>query len=687
MLGGFRRIRQQQRQQQQNGGNNGETAKPKWSQSVNGGLSFSRVSNDVLNPFPTLGGQLESHNYNANGGYTAVKSRFLNSLRFNYNRTHTHTLNRFTGVSNIENQLGISGVSQLPDDFGLPNLNFAPEFSSLQDTAPQFRQTQNFTFADSMNWTTGKHGWSWGGDYRRQLIDVSNAPNARGTFTFTGYGSGLPFADFLMGYPQQTSVQFGGDNYSFRSNAFDLFGQDNWRLAKNLTVNLGLRYEYVSPLTELSGKLVNLDVAPGFTAVAPVLPGQVGPLTGIQYSNGLIHADRDNFAPRAGLAWKPFSKTVVRTGYSINYNLGQYASIATQLGFQPPFAVTATHTAPASNPGFLTLQNGFPATNTPVTNTYAVDPDYRLAYVQSWNVNIQQEVKSDMVINIGYTGAKGTHLDEVRAPSLDANASGTPPSGSLLQAAQPFLYESSNGSSILQSGSIRVRKRMRHGLQLGGTYTYSKSIDDASSIGGTAVVVAQNDLDLAAERGLSSFDQRHRFTADYYYQLPFGKEKKWLHGDSWEDKLFGGFAVQGNIALSSGFPFSPRIFGSISDLARGANGSLRPNLVPGQLVPLNNPTIKEWFNTSAFVYPVPGQFGDAGRNIIEGPGTIGFDMAFSKTILLKEMQNLEMRVSFTNIFNHANWTGIDTTLGSPTFGQVTSVASMRKAQLIARYRF
>jgi hypothetical protein len=677
ILGGIRRIRQQQRQQQQNGGKD-QQQKSKWSQSVNGGLSFSRVSNDLLNPFPGLGGQLNTHNYNANAGYTAVKGLFLNSLRFNYNRSNTNTLNHFTGVSNIEGQLGINGISQLPNDFGLPNLTFAPEFSSLQDTAPQFRLTQNFTFADSASLTKGKHGWTWGGDYRHQLIDVNNAPNARGTFVFTGDATGLPLADFLVGFPQQTSVQFGGDNYHFRANAFDIFGQDNWRAFKNFTLNLGLRYEYVSPMTELSGKLVNLDVASGFSAVSPVLPGQVGPITGIQYPNSLINPDRNNFAPRAGIAWRPFNRTVVRTGYSINYNLGQYAYMATQLGFQPPFAFTETNNA--AGPTGLTLQNGFPASNTPVTNNYAVDPNYRLAYVQSWNLNIQQEVKGDMVINIGYTGAKGTHLDEVRAPSLDS-------SNGRLNNAQPFLFESSNGSSILHSGSIRVRKRMRHGIQLGGTYTYSKSIDDASSIGGSAVVVAQNDLDLAAERGLSSFDQRHRFTADYYYQLPFGKEKKWLHGDSWQDKFFGGFAFQGNIALASGFPFSPRIFGSSLDLDRGANGSLRPDIVPGQSIQVSDPSIQEWFNTAAFVAPAKGQFGAAGRNIIEGPGTIDFDMAFSKTIQVKEMQSLEVRIAATNVFNHANFAGIDTTLGSPTFGRVISVASMRKAQLIARYRF
>jgi hypothetical protein len=238
----------------------------------------------------------------------------------------------------------------------------------------------------------------------------------------------------------------------------------------------------------------------------------------------------------------------------------------------------------------------------------------------------------------------------------------------------------------MHSGILRVRKRLRHGFSVGGTYIYSKSIDDASSIGGGATVVAQNNLDIAAERGLSSFDQRHRFTGDYIYELPFGKEKKWLTKVGWAQNVFGGFSFSGNLTLASGMPFSPRIFGNPSDLARGVTGSARPDLVPGQSIQVTNPSISQWFNTAAFAVP-SGPFGNAGRNVIIGPGTIDFDMALSKTIPVKEMQSLELRLSATNVFNHANFTTIDTTLGSPTFGQVTAAGAMRRAQITARYRF
>src|SRR5262249_23857550 len=384
--------------------------------------------NTVLNPFPGLGGKQTVHNMNTNFGYSAVKGLFLNSLRFTWSRNNVNGTNQFTNVNNIEGQLGIAGVSQLPADYGLPVLNFQPQFSSLRDMTPAFRNNQTFAISDSMSLTRGKHSWTWGGDFRRILADVRNAANARGTFTFTGTATGSPFADFLLGYAQQTSIQFGAEDYQFRANSWDLFVQDNWRVGKNLTLNLGLRYENVTPYVEANQQLANLDVAPDFSAVAVVLPGQIGPITGKKFPDSLINPDRNNFAPRVGLAWKPFSKTVVRAGYGINYNLAQYGLMSTQLGFQPPFANAQINSLLSSQPQTgLTLQNGFPvAAPNPnhITNTYAVDPDYKLAYVQSWNINIQQELKSSVVINVGYTGSKGTHLDIVRAP--DQTPTGLP---------------------------------------------------------------------------------------------------------------------------------------------------------------------------------------------------------------------------------------------------------------------
>ena len=186
------------------------------------------------------------------------------------------------------------------------------------------------------------------------------------------------------------------------------------------------------------------------------------------------------------------------------------------------------------------------------------------------------------MVNIGYNGSKGTDLDIVTAPNRT-------PSGLLLPTVGAFNYETSQRSSILHAGSLRVRKRLAHGLAVGGTYVYSKSIDDASSIGGGAVVVAQNPLNLAAERGLSSFDQRHKFTGDFLYELPFGTGKRWLSSAGPLTRAFGDWAVSGSFTIASGTPFTAYLLDSISDAARGSNGSLRPNLVPGQYDPGGEP--------------------------------------------------------------------------------------------------
>jgi hypothetical protein len=562
-------------------------------------------------------------------------------------------------------------------------------YSGMRDITPLLRRDQTLSFSDSIAYIRGKHAWRFGGDFRRIQLNPKTDQNARGTFVFTGFataaqaggapvpGTGYDFADFLLGLPQQTSAQFGVNAYYFRGNSWDLFVQDDWKARGNLTLNFGLRYEYVSPFSEKFNRLVNLDAAPLFTAVVPVLPGAVGAFTG-KFPDSLMNPDRNNFAPRIGIAWKPFKNTVVRSGYGINYNTGAYNSIAQQFAFQPPFAFTATNTA-AAIPS-LTLANGFPvvAPGT-VTNNFGADRNYRLGYVQNWNLGIQQQMSKTLLLNVDYTGAKGTRLDMLRAPNRG-------PLGLLIAGVQPFLWQSSEGASIMHSGDLGLRKRMSHGLSVGGRYTYSKSIDNASGIGGGATLVAQNDKDLAAERGLSSFDVRHRLSIDYVYELPVGTNKHWLSGAGWRSKVFGDWQWSGNVNLQSGSPFTARVLGDFTDVARGTNGTLRAD-VTGQPIALSNPTVAEFFNIAAFVAPPRGQFGNSRRNLIEGPGGVIFDMSVSKTIPFKDTQAFEMRASATDVFNTPHFTGIDTTVNSPTFGRIVGVGQMRRLTLFARYRF
>jgi hypothetical protein len=262
------------------------------------------------------------------------------------------------------------------------------------------------------------------------------------------------------------------------------------------------------------------------------------------------------------------------------------------------------------------------------------------------------------------------------------------PNGQLrIQTVQPFILETSQGDSILHAGSIRVRKRLRHGISAQGTYVFSKSIDNASSIGGGAEVVAQNDQDLAAERSLSSFDQRHRFTGNFVYELPFGTGKKWLNNNGgWLENALGDWQWSGDFTVASGLPFTPRVLGACTDIAQGVNGTLRADLT-GAPITLGDPSVNEWFNPAAFAVPTCGQFGDARRNIIIGPGQFSFDMSVNKTLLAKDTRALELRIAANNVFNRPQFTTIDTVLNSPTFGYVIGTGAMRRVTLTARYRF
>lgn len=668
------------------GGRSGQRSR----NNLNFGLGWARSKNNLVNPYPSLAGGNSTQGFNTNAGWVYGKGKITSLFRVNYNHNHVATTNLYSNVLDASGAAGIAGVSTDPFDWGLPGISFTT-FGGLNNPTPRRELDQTYTFSDIVSWNRGKHNWRFGGDYRRILQSFRSAKNAEGSFVFTGFATaqaspitgrpltdtGYDFADFLLGLPQQTSIQSGTSSYDFRANSWDLFVQDDWRAFPKLTLNLGLRYEYNGPYTEAHNRIANLDVAPDFTAVSPVLPGQSGAFTGA-FPVSLIRPDRNNFAPRLGIAWKPKPKTVVRAGYGINYNLAQYGSIIQNLAFQPPFAVAATNASSRSN--LLTLASGFPAVAPgTVTNNFAVDPNYRLGYVQLWNLNVQQQLPGGVVLNIGYNGAKGTHLDLERAPNRN-------PDGTLrIRGVQAFLFESSAANSILHSGTLSVRKRMARGFGLGATYVYSKSIDDASSIGGGATVVAQSDQNLAAERGLSSFDQRHKFNGNWIYDLPFGDGHRFA-SKGVARHVLGGWQWSGNFTLASGFYFTPRVLGGFNDVNSGVNGTLRADYL-GVPISLASPSPSQWFNTAAFAVPAPGQFGTAGRNIIEGPGQVSLNMSLNKTFAIHDSRALEFRVQANNVFNTVQFTSINTVVNSSSFGDVTGTGSMRRITLTSRFRF
>jgi len=669
-------------------------------QNINFGFSYSHSASDIPNVFLPLSGTTASDGYNISAGYTIGYGRLTNNATVTWNRSHATTLNFFTnGNDNPAADAGVLvGNAQIASNrfyYGVPSLTFSG-LSGLNETAPSDAVNQTISFSDFVSWNHKKHNFRFGGDIRKVHADSLTAPgnlqsgaSPLGAFTFTGNATkftgassgGYSFADFLLGFPQQSAVQAGLAKSYLRANVWDLYLNDDWRILPNLTLNYGLRYEYFSPYVEKNNRLVNLDHNADFTQITPVTPGQNGPYNGT-FPRSLVNPDRSMFSPRFGFAYRPkgklFEQTVVRGGYGINYNTTQYSSFARQLSFQPPFSVTQTNITQQQGCGVLQLANAFNCSNAAVQNNYSVNLNYRLGHVQVWNLDIQRTLPMDIVLNVGYNGAIGGDLDIVRAPNRTiANV--------LNPTAQPFNYEDSLGFSRFHALSINARKRMQKGISLQATYQYGHSIDNASSIGGSTAVPAQNDLNLNAEEGNSSFDIRHKVTGNWVFELPFGPNRALLSKGGFWSKALDGFSLSGDFTFATGTYYTPHYVATIAETATGTNNSLRPDRNFTQ--PIRGAgTILNWFNAGAFATPA-NVFGTASRGSIEGPGTVAVDGSLSRTLALGDTRSFEMRMTANNVFNTVQYSGIDTTLNSRTFGQVTSTANMRRLTFIARYRF
>jgi hypothetical protein len=525
-------------------------------------------------------------------------------------------------------------------------------------------------------------------DARLDRASSQTSSNANGAFVFTGLYSGggmaagrsaggLDFADFLLGYTQQASLQITPGDVELRGKSMSLYIQDDWRKSSTLTFNLGLRYELLWPYVEQDGRMVNLDVNSDFTAAVPVLSGGTGPFTG-QYSRGLINLDANNVAPRLGFAWRVRPGTILRGGYGASYNSGTYSSIARQMVGQPPFAVTNTSIGLPGAP--LPLSDPFIAAQpNETTNNFGVDSRYGLGLVQTINGDLSRDFRQAWNVSAGYTYTRGSSLDIVRAPNRD-------PDGLRIQGVQPFLWETSEGSSVLHAGSFRLRRRPVQGIGFGASYTLARSRDNASSLGGGGTVVAQNDRDLDAEWGLSSFDRRHQLTADTSIELPFGPNRPWLNGGGMWATLLRDWRLTTTYTLQSGTPLTARVLSSVSDALRGTNGTLRADY-NGDRIQLAGPSIDRYFNTAAFSVPAGGQFGTSARNLIIGPGSQQLNAQFSRDVRLGGNRAVTVQLNATNLLNMVNYAGVDTVVNSPTFGQVLSVRPMRSMQFNLRFRF
>jgi len=660
-------------------------------------LRFQRRDGDVSQPFGFLDTTSGAGLHTDLEWTRNISTRLINNARVAFNRNRNDTTPYFANGENVALALGIKGTSSNPLNYGPPNLNFT-NFGGLTDASPILTRNQSQTFSDNIIAVRGVHSLTFGIQFTRNDLNTRTDPNGRGTLNFTGLltsapaangspvaGTGFDFADFLLGLPQSSSIRFGDSSVYLRQNVWAGFAQDDWKVRPSLTLSLGLRYEYFSPFYEKYGRIANLDIAPGYSAVALVTPGVAGPYSG-GFPVGLINLDYNNFSPRVGLAWKvPNFKqsTIVRAGYGIYYNGQAYNKLAFKLAQQPPFAVSSNVNTSLKNP--LSLADGFVSTAPgAVTNTFAVDRNYRTPYAQTWNLTIQRELGRGFFVEAGYLGTKGTRLDVLTLPNQG-------PPGELshhrhkLSDAAGFTYDSSVGNSIFHALTIRATQRFRRGLSMGAYYQFSKSIDDSSTFGGAGNTVAQNWLDLAAERGLSSFDHRHSFDMNWVLTSQVGTAGSRFAADSWTARLLKDWQLSGSLTAQTGTPLTARVLGNsaVALAQTGGVGSSR-----AEATGLDLSSTRDFFNLAAFTVPAPGEFGNAGRNTITSPDLFTVNLAFGRSFQLDEMRRrLEFRIEAKNVFNIVSFTNINTVVNASNYGLPISAAQMRILDAIMRFRF
>jgi len=695
------------------GGGNRRNQNQGLRQSINFNYNWSHSAKDNVNIFPQLGGKTSSDSNSLQAGYTLGYKKMTNIFSANWNRSSSQATNFFTNGEDIATNLGIMGpggttLNSSPLNYGVPQIGLSG-FSGLSESQPSLSTSQTISLSETLSWIHGKHNFRFGGDYRRVHRDSLSGSNATGSFTFSGLftedaagdaTTGSALADFLLGLPQQSSIDSVVRKAYLRDNVMDEYAQDDWRILPSLTLMYGLRYEYFAPYTEKYGRLAFVDTNPGqeFTTETEVTAGGKGPFSGALPSS-LVFPVRTAFAPRVGFAVRLPKQTVVRAGFGMNYTVGQYGTFASKMDQQPPYADEQTNeeavgntassacarTAPMS---CFTLADGFPAPQT--TGNYAIEPHYPLPYVQVWNIDVQKSLPWGVVLNAGYNGSKGNHLDMRSAPRATPSSPGTDPAVAQTGLPVQFTYDQAEAFSKLSAGTVRVNKRLSNGIALGANYQYSHSIDDAGAVNGVSQVVAQNWQELTAEEGNSSFDIRHQVSGTYLYELPFGKDKFWVTSGV-GSHILEGFSVSGAFTFATGEPLTPSYSASKESIACGTAGALRPNLT-GQPVTSGGGSLNQWFNPLAYSLPTAtggycNAFGDAPRNSIAGPGTVTNNMSLSKTMQMGDTRSMEIRATINNVFNTVQYAGVGTVEDQPRFGEVTSAGTMRNFQFTARFRF
>ncbi|MBI3696507.1 MAG: hypothetical protein HY238_16910 [Acidobacteria bacterium] len=633
----------------------------------------------------TIRAQNVSLNYNR-----VFSPSVVNEFRFGFNRFH---------IANLPLGFGVN-----PDEFGIPGLNInsaalampligVAGFAGLGTASvlPDISASNNFQYLNTVSITRGRHNMRTGiGAVRRQR-NIFILPNPSGSFSFNGNftsdngraGTGHALGSFLLGYPSSTTRSYLLGPQGKRSTEWAGFFQDDIHLGR-LTLNLGLRYEVYTPATEVADRQANFDPARGVMV----------PAAGNPYGRGLRRTHWRNFGPRFGLAWDltGAGQTVIRASYGISYNeelfgLNSFQTLAI------PFFIDQTIT-PGSFLPINRLSEGLSAPvldpNRPSGLVRAINPDFQPGSAQMFSFNIQRQFGKDLAVEAGFSGTLGRHLAGFR----DTNQSrpGTGPANprrpyfGVAPDVGRVFYSDSRTNSHNESLLLKATRRFSSGFTLLASYTFGKTIEGQE---GTVPGPFQFPMDaqnLALERAAASFDRTHRFSLSWFYELPFGRGRKFGSGLSPVSNAFlGGWQLGGITSLSSGSPFPI----SLNTPVSGSNGfTERPDRIGRGDLPSDRRSADRWFDLSAFATPPVGRFGNAGRNILRAPGQVNFDFSALKDFHLAERLVLQYRAEFFNIFNTPQLGLPNGSIGAPGAGSITSTAgNNRQIQMALKLNF
>ncbi len=638
-------------------------------------LRYSYGDQDLLEPFaeestdlPGFGDIVRNKGHNALLHHQRVLApQAIHSLRIGWGRTSRQAWpeNYRTDVGRL---WGVNWLNLRPRDFGFPFINIAGSSPAGDVTQlPIDRHTTTYQVSESIALTRGSHGWKAGGEIRHIRLAGILDFLARGSLSFSGAVSGVGLGDLLLGFPS-FGIQAQFDNpQTLRSTALAFYLEDDWKVRPKLALNLGLRYEYNPPPTDPTNRMAALDLA---TMKVVRLGSQGMPRAGIR-------PDADNAAPRLGFAWTPARQLVLRGGYGVYYDAGMQV-VNSSLYFNPPYFNVRVF-FPTQN-ALLTLKDPFPATGgmTPPPTLHTLSPDWTTSYLQHWSLNAQTQLGSSLVAGVAYAGSKGTHLIRSRDRNQPRPGPGS------VAARRPhgefggIFFIESGANSNFHSLQAAVDLRSERHFSLRAAYTFSKSIDDTSAFLGTKADknFPQDSQNFRAERALSSYDMRHRFTAAYVYS-PVGR--KW-----WNREL----EIRGITTVQSGQPFTPilRFDNSNTGNTGGIFGSDRPDLLRSPALSRRRP--EQWFDTGALVIPARYTFGSAGRNVVAGPGVVQFDIAVARRWALREGPALSLDLQIFNLFNRPQFDLPERFADEPSsLGKIFSAKASRQIQVAIRLGF